>query len=68
MQGTTAKITDFGTSFRFSLQSGPHAEFGAITTERKLSKNVGTPDYCAPEILDSKKYTEKVDIFSLGTQ
>lgn len=29
-------------------------------------KFCGTPGFCAPEILEFKKYGEKVDIFSAG--
>mmetsp|Transcript_28613 Transcript_28613/g.42328 ORF Transcript_28613/g.42328 Transcript_28613/m.42328 type:complete len:336 (+) Transcript_28613:65-1072(+) len=51
---TDIKIIDFGMSKVF----GP----GEIATASTL----GTPGYMAPEIMQSKKYTEKVDIWALG--
>jgi calcium-dependent protein kinase len=46
------KIIDFGTAMKF--------EEGQIITEK-----LGTPYYIAPEIL-SRKYTNKVDVWSVG--
>ena len=44
------------------------ADFGlaAFTSDELLFKRCGTPGYVAPEILDDKKYNEKVDVFSAG--
>ncbi|KAK0615765.1 kinase-like domain-containing protein [Bombardia bombarda] len=36
------------------------------STHRLMKVLTGTPFYCAPEILDGKRYNEKADIFSLG--
>jgi len=33
---------------------------------RRQSKGMGTPKYMAPELLEGKSYTEKVDVFSFG--
>lgn len=51
---TDIKVIDFGMSKVF----GP----GEVTTASTL----GTPGYMAPEIMQSKKYTEAVDIWALG--
>lgn len=48
---TFAKIVDFGL-----------ADYNNIT----LKKGAGTPIYMAPEIVSSKVYSEKVDIWSVG--
>ena len=45
------------------------ADFGLatlISQNDQLFKRCGTPGYVAPEILNDKKYDEKVDIFSAG--
>jgi serine/threonine protein kinase len=50
------KLCDFGLAKPFTdLNSGPCS-----------SKFSGTPAYMAPEILQKKSYTEKVDIFAFG--
>ena len=51
------KITDFGISAIYREGFG---KFGAHNTR------VGRPDYVCPEILDSRPYDYKCDIFSLG--
>lgn len=51
---TDIKLIDFGMSKVF----GP----GEVSTASTL----GTPGYMAPEIMQSKKYTEAVDIWALG--
>lgn len=51
---TNIKLIDFGMSKVF----GP----GEIST----SSTLGTPGYMAPEIMQSKKYTEAVDMWALG--
>ena len=33
---------------------------------KRTSKAMGTPRYMAPELLEGKPYTEKVDVFSFG--
>lgn len=52
------KLCDFGFAIRFLNKENQ---------KRKLRNPVGTPYYCAPEILEGKNYDgEKVDIFSIG--
>ena len=46
------KIVDFGFAEKINLES--------------LVSRAGTPGYIAPEIFDSKPYSDKGDIFSLG--
>lgn len=46
------KVIDFGTSRKFS-------------TNKKMSKRLGTPYYIAPEVLD-QNYDEKCDVWSCG--
>jgi serine/threonine protein kinase len=44
------------------------ADFG-VSREKIATQEmtrIGTPSYCAPEILKGEKYSEKVDIFSFG--
>lgn len=45
------KLTDFGF---------------ATTTKKQLTDTCGTPEYVAPEILDEKPYSFKVDMWSVG--
>lgn len=47
------KLIDFGLSRKFSAGT-------------KLNTLLGTPYYVAPEILDKRGYTEKVDLWSVG--
>ncbi|CAD8087488.1 unnamed protein product [Paramecium sonneborni] len=44
------------------------ADFGlaSYTEADLLIRRCGTPGYVAPEILEDKKYNEKVDVFSVG--
>jgi len=49
-----AKITDFGTS-----------RIKEINDDVTMS-SVGTPLFCAPEIVRGEKYDEKVDVYSFG--
>ena len=52
------KLSDFGLSKNFLDKN---------LKRKKLKKLVGTPYYCAPEILEHKYYDgEKVDYFSIG--
>lgn len=46
------KIVDFG--------------FAEKINEEKLMNKAGTPGYIPPELFESKPYTDKGDIFSLG--
>jgi len=49
------KITDFGFATHYYKEEGT-----------KMKTAIGTAQYAAPEILAGKKYTESVDIFSMG--
>eukprot|EP01102_Stenamoeba_stenopodia_P009474 TRINITY_DN2796_c0_g2_i2.p1 TRINITY_DN2796_c0_g2~~TRINITY_DN2796_c0_g2_i2.p1 ORF type:complete len:572 (-),score=128.79 TRINITY_DN2796_c0_g2_i2:239-1954(-) len=49
----TAKIADFGLS-----------KIKDITNQ--MTGQTGTPGYMAPEVINSQKYTEKVDVYSFG--
>jgi len=40
-------------------------DFG-VSSAHKAQSMVGTPHYCAPEVLDGEVYSDSVDIFSLG--
>ena len=52
------KLCDFGFAYPFLDKN---------QNKKKLIKSVGTPYYCAPEILENKFYDpEKVDYFSIG--
>jgi len=52
------KLIDFGFTVKFLNENNE---------KKKLKRAVGTPYYCAPEILEGKPYEgDKVDIFSLG--
>merc|ERR1719150_1835184 len=57
-EGFTVKLVDFGFSTTF------RNEETGMTSLMKTA--LGTPGYAAPEILKRKKYTNAVDIFSLG--
>lgn len=48
------KLSDFGTS----------RTIGSGDSARTFTKGVGTPVYCAPEILDGKKYSFSADVYS----
>ena len=52
------KLCDFGYSTKF---------INKYNKKKKLCKQRGTNYYCAPEILEGKKYSgDKIDIFSIG--
>jgi len=55
--GYKIKLVDFGFASRFKSATGQAS---------KMLTALGTPGYAAPEILRREKYTENVDIFSLG--
>lgn len=52
------------------LDTAGIAKIGDFGISRENSENtmtkIGTPDYMAPEMFKSNKYTEKVDIYSFG--
>jgi alpha-tubulin suppressor-like RCC1 family protein/tRNA A-37 threonylcarbamoyl transferase component Bud32 len=48
-----AKIADFGLSKMLQDSS-------------KMTSNVGTPIWMAPEVMEGKEYTEKADVYSFG--
>jgi len=55
--GYQVKLVDFGFARAFG---------GEGKADHKMLTALGTPGYAAPEILKRQKYTENVDIFSLG--
>jgi len=55
--GFKIKLVDFGFATVFRNESG---------MDQKMITALGTPGYAAPEILKRKKYSNSVDIFSLG--
>ena len=56
-----AKVADFGESKRFDQAAAALTEDGGLTMTL-----VGTPMYCAPEILMNKRYNTAVDVYSFG--
>lgn len=54
--GHLVKLVDFGFATTFKGEAG----------KSKMLTALGTPGYAAPEIMLRQKYTESVDIFSLG--
>ena len=64
----TAKIGDFGLA---TIRDGTYHRTDILSQQEELSQTtltseIGTPIYSAPEILKKRKYSYKVDIFSLG--
>ncbi|ELP87947.1 interleukin-1 receptor-associated kinase, putative [Entamoeba invadens IP1] len=51
-----AKLTDFGSARSVNL----------LMTNMTFTKNVGTPTYMAPEILNKEKYKKSADVFSFA--
>merc|ERR1719510_2417439 len=51
------KLADFGFAYVFQKGEGP---------KTSMRTELGTKGYMAPEIINNKKYTEKVDIFAAG--
>jgi len=51
----TVKLIDFGTATKFSP-----------TTITKRRSTVGTPWYCAPEVINTEPYSTPCDVWSLG--
>jgi serine/threonine protein kinase len=49
----SAKLTDFGTS-------------RALSDEELTMTSVGTPLFCAPEVMKGENYDEKVDVYAFG--
>jgi serine/threonine protein kinase len=39
-----------------------------VDTHAKMTGNVGTPAWIAPEVLQNKKYTEKADVYRCGSR
>lgn len=54
----TVKLVDFGFSTVFKSEETGHTSL--------MKTALGTPGYAAPEILKRRKYTDAVDIFSMG--
>jgi len=68
-----AKITDFGTSRVKKTSSSSGGEEEEEEEERDLRDEeaakmtaVGTPLFCAPELMRGERYDEKVDVYSFG--
>ncbi|CEP61248.1 putative protein kinase YPK3 LALA0_S02e10066g [Lachancea lanzarotensis] len=62
-------LTDFGLSKKSA--SDPASQTDGIELQEgepveTLYSIIGTPEYCAPEILDGKPYTQNCDWYSLG--
>lgn len=47
------KLTDFGTS-------------RIVDMNKNMTMNIGTPQWIAPEVLETDKYSEKADVYSYG--
>ena len=65
-----AKISDFGLSKFYTMKMVPSNDdlVNMCTRENyvELTNNVGTERYMAPEILSSREYNNKADIYSCG--
>jgi serine/threonine protein kinase len=51
-----AKISDFGTSYALSADSSDDVAMAAV----------GTPLFCAPEIMRGEAYNASADVYSFG--
>lgn len=56
-------LTDFGLSKKSVFDSDNTTEGESVDS---LFSIIGTPEYCAPEILEGKSYTQNCDWYSLG--
>ncbi|ELP85523.1 serine/threonine protein kinase HT1, putative [Entamoeba invadens IP1] len=56
LEKVNAKLTDFGSARSVNL----------LMTNMTFTKNVGTPTYMAPEILNKEKYKKSADVFSFA--
>ncbi|SCU94073.1 LAME_0F05996g1_1 [Lachancea meyersii CBS 8951] len=61
-------LTDFGLSKKSAGEASRSGETSPEAGEpvEKLFSIIGTPEYCAPEILEGKPYTQNCDWYSLG--
>ncbi|CAK9047903.1 unnamed protein product [Durusdinium trenchii] len=67
------KVTDFGTS-KLMAKAARDSEDGSVDNDLKhstkgetqMTLGVGTYNYMAPEVVRTKKYDEKVDIYALA--
>lgn len=58
------KIGDFGLAVNGCV---PHMDMTQpINYNGQYSIGIGTPTYSAPEVLSSRNYDSKVDVYSLG--
>ncbi|KAL3229038.1 hypothetical protein RNJ44_02125 [Nakaseomyces bracarensis] len=59
-------LTDFGLSKSSTSTSGEDDDHNAGEDVNTLHSIIGTPEYCAPEILQGVSYTANCDWYSLG--
>ncbi|SCU80558.1 LADA_0B08262g1_1 [Lachancea dasiensis] len=62
-------LTDFGLSKKSANDTNPNSISSAPNegeSVETLHSIIGTPEYCAPEILEGKPYTQNCDWYSLG--
>jgi len=61
------KLIDFGTATRFDVSSETLiGNSEAAISSAKRRSTVGTPWYCAPEVINSEDYTYLCDVWSIG--
>lgn len=61
----TGVVADFGLAANLEKRLRPTRQ-GVKPTPQHLMSCVGTPYWMAPEVLSSKPYDEKADVFSYG--